>query len=257
MNARVEAWAALEHLRWADAVQQVLKTLHPQLFLQSQAVWPSPEVKDLAVKANTPYRFLPEEDKEELRKKAADTLLSVPVDLYGDVRRWMQIAGQSTPDTVQDIPIDPAVSSSLSYLIEQTFETFDDGFADFQGNTSLDEHSRTALLRTRLIMEETRETLEALYEGNVVGFADGIADLIYVVIGTAVAYGIPLPEVWKIVQASNMAKFVPCPSEDHSSCECGGKELVVLKDAGGKVIKPKSWSPPDGALWDLLIGSVG
>jgi predicted HAD superfamily Cof-like phosphohydrolase len=47
-----------------------------------------------------------------------------------------------------------------------------------------------AVLRMRLIAEEYAETCVALHEGDFTGAADGLADLIYVIYGTAVSYGV-------------------------------------------------------------------
>jgi predicted HAD superfamily Cof-like phosphohydrolase len=85
----------------------------------------------------------------------------------------------------------------------------------------------TVALRTRLMEEELRETREAMWHGDLPEIADGLADLIYVAIGTAVAYGIDLPAVWEAVHASNMRK------------NDGGKR------ADGKVLKGPNFSPPD------------
>lgn len=97
-------------------------------------------------------------------------------------------------------------------------------------------------LRMNLITEEYEETHTALMEarnttglwghvdpGNMAEIADGLADLIYVAVGTAVRLGIDLPGVWRRVHAANMAKFGPGSS--------------VRED--GKRLKPESWTPPD------------
>ncbi len=61
--------------------------------------------------------------------------------------------------------------------------------------------------------------------------ADGLADLIYVCIGTALELGIPLDRVWAEVHRSNMTK--------------------EADPNGGKVRKGVDYVPPDiaGALW--------
>ncbi|KKL61298.1 hypothetical protein LCGC14_2196660, partial [marine sediment metagenome] len=82
-------------------------------------------------------------------------------------------------------------------------------------------------LRKTLINEETKETLEALSAGNLVDLADGIADCIVVLLGTAVAYGIDMRPVWNLIHDSNMAKIGGGKRED------------------GKFLKPKGWTPPD------------
>ena len=55
-----------------------------------------------------------------------------------------------------------------------------------------------AVLRTRLILEEFAETYAALHENNVVEAADGLADLLYVVVGAAVTYGAKCDDVFDI-----------------------------------------------------------
>lgn len=87
-------------------------------------------------------------------------------------------------------------------------------------------------LRISLLREEQWELFEAIRKENLVEIADGCADLIYVVIGTALEYGIPLAAVWDAVQASNMAKIDPATGK-------------VRKRADGKVLKPEGWMPPD------------
>ena len=81
--------------------------------------------------------------------------------------------------------------------------------------------------RVRLITEELAETFEAYALGDVEKFADGLADLAWVVIGTAVEAGIPFDAVWAEVRKANMAKR-------------GGR-----LDASGKLHKPEGWVPPD------------
>lgn len=92
--------------------------------------------------------------------------------------------------------------------------------------------SEETLLRKRLIKEETEETLKAMDSGDLVEIADGLADIMYVVIGTAHHYGIPLAAVWNEVQRSNMTK--PDPTT--------GK---ALKRDDGKILKGPWFSPAD------------
>lgn len=96
-------------------------------------------------------------------------------------------------------------------------------------------------LRLRLIDEEFGELRDALAANSVVGVADALADLCYVVIGSAVAWGIPFAEVFNEVHRSNMTKV-------------GGS---IRGD--GKILKPANYSRPDiagvllkqGAKWDV------
>lgn len=96
-----------------------------------------------------------------------------------------------------------------------------------------------AALRSALIAEECQETVDAIARGDIEKIADGLADVIYVAIGTALEFGIPLERVWAEVHRSNMAKLDPATGK-------------VVRRADGKVLKPEGWMPPDvlGALAD-------
>jgi len=88
---------------------------------------------------------------------------------------------------------------------------------------------KLAISRLRLISEELGELVEAIDTSDVSGMipvADALADLLYVVFGTAIAFGIPIDEVFRQVHASNMTK------------KGGHME-------GGKWIKPESYKPVD------------
>lgn len=82
-------------------------------------------------------------------------------------------------------------------------------------------------LRISLITEEVNETLMALEQDDLVEIADGIADSIVVLLGTAVTYGIDIRPIWDEVHRTNMAK----------------KGGPVRED--GKKLKPEGWQPPD------------
>lgn len=61
-------------------------------------------------------------------------------------------------------------------------------------------------LRAHLILEECGEMLDGMFKGDVVETLDGLADLIYVLLGTAVQFGLPLDLAFDEVHASNMTK---------------------------------------------------
>ena len=108
-------------------------------------------------------------------------------------------------------------------------------------------------LRMDLLDEEYCEYRRAALTGDLTEIADALADMIYIIIGTALEYGIPLEEVWDAVQASNLNKAGKCETCDswgvdneYQVCEeCGGNGFLVLKRADGKVIKPEGWQAPD------------
>lgn len=91
---------------------------------------------------------------------------------------------------------------------------------------------RDQLLRIRLITEEPMETARAIYGNDLLDAIDGLADSLYVILGTAIAFGIDIYPFFTEVHRSNMAKRDPVTGK-------------VVKDAFGKVIKPEGWTPPD------------
>lgn len=84
---------------------------------------------------------------------------------------------------------------------------------------------KTTVLRERLIQEEFDELKEAMKAENLPAVAKELADLLYVVYGTAVSYGIDMAPVFREVQRSNMSKV-------------GG-----YKRDDGKWVKPPNYSP--------------
>lgn len=93
----------------------------------------------------------------------------------------------------------------------------------------------TRSLRIRLILSELAELSDAQ---DLTSVADAIGDLLYVVYGAAVAYGLPAQKIFDEVHRSNMTKFI----DGHV-------------DEGGKVIKGPSFEPPkiNEILYDNVI----
>jgi predicted HAD superfamily Cof-like phosphohydrolase len=107
-------------------------------------------------------------------------------------------------------------------------------------------------LRARLILEEAIEQCESLgftlrgfnlenlesnlTEADLIEAADGIADQIYVSLGTAIALGIDMQPIWDLVHKANMAKFGPGSYK---------------KD--GKQMKPPGWAAPHKAIEEEII----
>lgn len=102
-------------------------------------------------------------------------------------------------------------------------------------------HPERVALRVSLLLEEARETCDAMIAGDMVEIADGLADVIYVAVGAAIEFGIPLERVWAEVQRSNMAKVDPATGK-------------VKRREDGKVLKPEGWTPPDIAA--VLAGEL-
>ncbi len=89
----------------------------------------------------------------------------------------------------------------------------------------------------RLIVKNKSDELVAcMLKGDLVGVADGLADVLYVVIGTAIAYGIDIQEVFDEVHRSNLSKTVWNEEQ---------QRYTIEKDEFGKGIKPETYSPAE------------
>ena len=88
-----------------------------------------------------------------------------------------------------------------------------------------------AQLRMDLVAEEVDELMAASEKGDLVAIADALADIAYVVYGTALTYGIDLDSVLREVHRSNMSKL-----------GADGKPLIRQD---GKVLKSDRYRPPD------------
>lgn len=65
---------------------------------------------------------------------------------------------------------------------------------------------KTRYLRLCLILEEAQETCKALMLGDEVEILDGLCDLIYVCLGTGVAYNLPVSLAFEEVCRANLDK---------------------------------------------------
>jgi predicted HAD superfamily Cof-like phosphohydrolase len=97
-------------------------------------------------------------------------------------------------------------------------------------NPEIDIPSKT--MRLSLILEEVKEYVEALSEGDLVEVADALADLVYVTYGAAIEHGINLDEVIEEVHRSNLSKL------HHET-----NEPIYRED--GKVLKGENYSAPN------------
>ena len=86
-------------------------------------------------------------------------------------------------------------------------------------------------LRTALLHEEYHESLVAGQQQDIVEYADALADMVYVIYGTALSFGIDLDAVLTEVHRSNMSKL--------------GDDGMPLYKPNGKVAKGPLFSKPD------------
>ncbi len=95
-------------------------------------------------------------------------------------------------------------------------------------------------LRAKLLREEFEEFLEAIAlkatedgfeptgeDENLEDAVDALGDMLYLILGTAVAWGVNLDPILEVIHGANMRK------------ERGGRR------ADGKILKPPGWEAPD------------
>jgi predicted HAD superfamily Cof-like phosphohydrolase len=90
-------------------------------------------------------------------------------------------------------------------------------------------------LRIKLLQEEWQEYLEGERKRDLVEIADALGDLIFVAVGTALEYGIPIEAVMREICWSNLTKVGGPMRED------------------GKILKSKDYVAPDIA--GVLMGA--
>jgi hypothetical protein len=86
----------------------------------------------------------------------------------------------------------------------------------------------SAELREAMFLSELKELGAAIEAGDLVEIADALGDMIYVLAGTMVSYGLPVDAIMREIHRSNMTKMI------------GG--VVINQD--GKIIKGPSYERP-------------
>ncbi len=88
-----------------------------------------------------------------------------------------------------------------------------------------------AALRDALLVEEFEEYAHARMDGDLVGIADALGDIVYIAFGTALVYGIDLQSVLEEIHFSNLTKL--------------GMDGQPIYREDGKVMKGPFYSEPD------------
>lgn len=86
-------------------------------------------------------------------------------------------------------------------------------------------------LRRMLLSEEYKEYVQAEENNDLVNIAEELADMIYIIYGTACSYGIPLDEVIREIHDANMKKLGPDGKPSYRE--------------DGKLLKPAGWVKAD------------
>lgn len=83
--------------------------------------------------------------------------------------------------------------------------------------------------RLKFLREELEEIEDAVMTNQLEGVLDGLVDLVYVALGTALIFGFDFDEAWDRVQQANMAKIAGVATDRHGQFD---------------VSKPEGWEPP-------------
>jgi predicted HAD superfamily Cof-like phosphohydrolase len=110
--------------------------------------------------------------------------------------------------------------------IQDQVTEFQRAFGQPVGDTRTPGFQRPAL-RMDLISEEYCELDNAIEELDFPAAVDALGDMIYVIVGTAVEWGVDIGAILDEIHRTNMAK-------------AGGP-----RRADGKILKPPGWKPPD------------
>jgi predicted HAD superfamily Cof-like phosphohydrolase len=115
-------------------------------------------------------------------------------------------------------------------------------------------------LRVALLAEELKELEVAILEKDIVGVADALADIQYVLSGAILEFGLgeKFKELFEEVQRSNMSKACTSETEaqqtvafhekkDGTKCyyKQEGNKWLVYRSADNKTIKSVNYSPAD------------
>lgn len=112
-------------------------------------------------------------------------------------------------------------------MVREFHKTYDLPVVESPGHPS----NERIQLRRNLISEEYWEYDRAVDKGDLLNIAQELADLLYVVYGAALEYGIPLDEVVAEVHRANMSKL-----------DADGS---VIRREDGKVMKGPNYKAPD------------
>lgn len=141
------------------------------------------------------------------------------VDLHEMVTQFHRAGGYPVRHSPA-VPDDAEVRFRFRLIAEEFFEQFD---ACFPGALQ------------RQLIADAKDRVHQVIELGPVGvvaledLVDAWADLKYVIVGSEVAFGVDGNAVFRVVHASNLAKFGP----------------YARRDANGKTMKPPGWTPPD------------
>ncbi len=156
----------------------------------------------------------------------------------GKVKEFMQTFGQATPDK-PTVPDAKTRELRVKLLLEEVLE-----LAEASGVQVITEHGQ--------LIESTSDlsiSVNPALTPNLVGVADALADIDYVMQGAAVAYGLDLEPFCDEVHRSNMTKLWKLDEVSGTPAlnitrvqDKGDGRVCLVKNESGKVLKSPSYS---------------
>ena len=118
---------------------------------------------------------------------------------------------------------------------QQKVRDFQEAFNSNIGTMPVLPNTNERDLRIKLLREEFEEYLDGEENNDIVEISDALGDMLYIIYGTAVSYGIPLEDIFDEIHNSNMSKL-----------DENGKP--IFRD-DGKVLKGPNYFKPDIAKY--------
>lgn len=119
-------------------------------------------------------------------------------------------------------------------------EEFHNAFGVTNNMTPTLVNAEESLLRYKLMREENEEYLEACQQNDLVGVADALGDMLYILAGTMLKHGMQdkISEVFFEIQRSNMSKL------DADGNPIINDGIIAPEKPIGKVLKGENYTPP-------------
>jgi predicted HAD superfamily Cof-like phosphohydrolase len=128
------------------------------------------------------------------------------------------------------------------------------------------ENPKLVELKEALIVEEVEELRQAIRDEHMIEVADALGDILYVVYGAGIAFGLDMDEIFSLIHDSNMSKL--CNDEDEAKdtvlwykekyennesiydspayrYDAKSAKFVVYNERTGKVLKSINYKPVD------------
>lgn len=129
---------------------------------------------------------------------------------------------------------------NISLSVEDMIKDFGEKYGHYQSKTpNFEVPEEVRQLRINLIKEEFEEMIDGLKNNDLVEIADGAADLVYVVVGTCITFGIDFDRIFREVHRSNMTKTaVKAPKGKKYGTKTPKGPDYIAPDVRGILIQP-------------------